>query len=445
MSSARTRQGRYSLRSGLFWLALLLIGALLPLGIALLAAPSSRGFWVEFGAGLGLLGLGLMVMQTLTTGRSKKIAADYGSDNLMHVHRRLGLLAVPLVLAHPLTLLLAEPAYLRFLDPRDDWLRAFSLWGLMLMLLIILVSSLWRQALGLSYENWRLLHGGLAGLLLLLGLGHALMVGHYIDHLWQQAALVLFCGLGLWQLVLSRVLRPWQAKKTPWEVIEVINERGPATTLKLRPVEHAGLVFEAGQYAWFTLGPTPFSRQQHPFSFSCSAGQRELCITAAPVGDFTRGLASIKPGTRAWVEGPLGAFRADPSPSVNLFMVAGGIGITPMMSILRTLAAARDPRKIRLIYANPDADSITFEEELKRLPGHLDLDVLHVLEDLPEGFQGKQGFVDSSLLADCLIDFPTPAQYLTCGPAPLMDVVESTLRAQGVSWRRIFSERFEVV
>ncbi|MGY6631442.1 MAG: ferredoxin reductase family protein [Wenzhouxiangella sp.] len=445
MNSAAPGRGRYRLRSGLRWLALLLVCVLVPLGIAVASVPPSRGFWIEFGAGLGLLGLGLMVAQAVTSGRVPGMAADYGGDNLLHVHRQLGLLAVPLVLAHPVILLLAEPGYLRFLDPGDDLLRAVSLWALVLMLLAILVSSLWRQPLGMSYENWRLLHGGLAGLLLLLGLGHALMVGHYIDQVWQQAALIAFAGLGLWLLFLSRVVRPWRARKTPWEVIAVMAERGQATTLKLRPVGHPGLTFHAGQYAWFTLGSTPFSHQQHPFSFSCSAGQRELCFTAAAVGDFTRGLASVKPGTPVWIEGPMGAFQADPDPSVNLFMVAGGIGITPMMSILRTLQSRNDPRRIRLIYANPDLDAITFKDDLEWLVGRLDLDLIHVLENPPEGWSGRRGQVDAAMLREALADFPTPAQYLTCGPEPLMDIVESSLRDQGADWRRIFSERFEVV
>ena len=68
MVSAGIRHGRYSLRSGLRWLALLLVCALLPLGVALVGAPPNRGFWIEFGAALGLLGLGLMVVQYLTCG-----------------------------------------------------------------------------------------------------------------------------------------------------------------------------------------------------------------------------------------------------------------------------------------------------------------------------------------------------------------------------------------
>lgn len=441
----RPRRGLYRWRSAISSFLLVAVIAVFPLLVALAAAPSPRSVIVELGAGLGLLGLGLMVVQACTTGRPAWLAPSFGSDNLLHFHRHLGLLGSILILAHPVTLLAAEPDFLRYLDPRADWLRALSLWGLIGLLVVIVVSSLWRQRLGLSYEHWRLVHGSLALLLLVMGLGHALMVGHYLHAFWQQAAIVAWVGLGLALILLSRVLRPWLSRRRPWELVSVTAERGDCWTLSFRPLGHSGLRFEPGQYGWFTLGDTPWTLQQHPFSFACSAGSRELCITAAVSGDFTATLPEVKPGTRAWIEGPMGSFVPDPDPNVALFMVAGGIGITPMMSQLRTFRERGEQRSVLLIYANPTLEEVTFFEELNELQAVLDLRVIHVLENPPDDWSGESGLVDPELIGRYLDGFDQPAQYLTCGPEPLMDLVESSLRKRGVDWRRVFSERFEIV
>jgi predicted ferric reductase len=183
----------------------------------------------------------------------------------------------------------------------------------------------------------------------------------------------------------------------------------------------------------------------HPFSIACAANSRQLCFSADAAGDFTNSLKNIEPGASAWIEGPFGSFVPDPDPNVSLFLVAGGIGITPMMSMLRTYQRSGEQRRVLLLYANPDLDQACFTEELEKLEQELNLEVVHVLEDPPEDWHGESGLIDEDLLARYLDRLDGPVQYMTCGPAPLMDQVVSVLRSHGVDWRRIFSERFQIV
>jgi predicted ferric reductase len=439
------RRGQYLWRAAIGWPLLFLVVALVPLMLAWIGDKPGRGWPIELGIGLGLVGLGMLVVQAWTTGRQPRVATNFGADNLLHFHRHLGLCAVLMVLCHPIILFIAEPEYLRYLDPRADWLRAFALWGLSLALLVIVVSSYCRNLLGLSYEWWRLLHGALALLILVLGLGHALMVDHHLGEFWKQAVLVGLVGSAAWLILHSRLVRPMLLRRRPWTVTSVQPERGDAWTLTFEPNGHQGLNFESGQYAWFTLGETPVSMQQHPFSIACPAGTRQLCFSARAVGDFTGALGHIKPGTTAWIEGPYGSFVPDPDPATGLFLVAGGIGITPMMSMLRTFSQNGDKRPILLLYANPDLDQAAFAGELETLEHSLNLEVIHVLEDPPNNWRGESGFIDQDLIERHLGRLDDPVQYMTCGPDPLMDLVESVLRSNGVDWRRVFSERFEIV
>ena len=442
----RVERGQYRWRSAIGWLLVFAGIALLPLVLAWFGARPGRGWLTELGVGLGLVGLGLMVLQTWTSGREPPVARNLGADNLLHFHRHLGLFAVVMALAHPLVLFISDPDYLRYLDPRVDWMRAGALWALMGALVLIAVSSYFRQFLGLSYELWRLVHGLLALFILTAALGHTLMVDHHLAPMWKQAVLVILVGVAIYLLIHSRLVRPLCNRRRPWKLISVEPERGSTWTLTFEPIDHPGLDFEPGQYAWFSLGDSPLRLQQHPFSMACAAGSHRVCFSANEAGDFTESLKHREPGTSAWIEGPYGSFVPDPDSDVDLFLVAGGIGITPMMSMLRTFRQRDDQRRIILLYANPDFEQAAFYEELESLQGELNLEVIHVVENPPpDDWTGESGLIDEALMDRYLDRLDDPVQYMTCGPEPVMNQVESVLRSRGVDWRRIFSERFEIV
>lgn len=69
-------------------------------------------------------------------------------------------------------------------------------------------------------------------------------------------------------VVHSRIVRPLRLQRRPWKVVSVDGERGDTWTLTFEPVGHDGMAFEPGQYVWFTLGDSPLSMQQHPFSMA---------------------------------------------------------------------------------------------------------------------------------------------------------------------------------
>ena len=441
-------KGRYSWAQALGWIGLILFLALLPLFLAGWRAPPSRHVMVELGASLGLLGLGLLLVQALTSGRLAWVASSFGADNLTHFHRHLGLIGVCLVLGHPLVLLLAEPAFISYLDPRVDLVRALALWLVLMAIVFIAASSLWRLRFGLSYELWRLLHGLLAVVIIVLGTGHALMVDHYLSSPWQKAVLALMAAAGVGTVAWTRLVRPWLGRRRPWRVVSVSPERGQAWTVRLAADGHAGLQFQPGQFAWFSFGSGPMTLQQHPFSLAGSAVDVEIRFTASEAGDFTSSIKHLEPGTKAWLEGPFGSFVPDHDPTTALLMVAGGIGVTPFVSMLETFRDNGIDRRVILVYANPTLEDATLSEALASLAERPGTELVHVLEDPPDDWSGERGLIDESLLQSCLerlADHDGPIQVMTCGPEPVMDQAESVMRRCGIPWQRIFSERFEIV
>jgi len=153
----------------------------------------------------------------------------------------------------------------------------------------------------------------------------------------------------------------------------------------------------------------------------------------------------VQPGTTAYVEGPHGAFSIDRYPGPGCVFVAGGVGITPIMSMLRTLADRRDPRPQLLVYGARSWDDVTFRDELEALRERLDLRLVYVLSEPPYDWPGERGRISFELLERHLPQDRAERLYFICGPPPMMEGVEQSLRRAGVPWPRIYTERFTMV
>lgn len=439
---------KYSFRQAFVWISIYSALVLLPTALAIgFQAPPTRLFAAEFSAMLGLLALGVLAMQAVISGRHRWFAAGAGMDNILQFHRQLGIFALLLILAHPTSMLIANPTYLLFyLDPRVNPLRVAVLGFIIIATLVLVTSSLLRTTFRLSYERWRALHGGLFVLIIIGGFSHALLVDNYFAPNWKALVLALLVGSGLLLVVESRLLRPLRMLRRPWRVVEVKQEPGYATTLVFEAKGHAGMAFHPGQFIWLTLGDTPFSLQQHPFSICSSATRADrLAITAKALGDFTRSLSEVQPDTCAWLEGPYGVFVHDTARSHGAVFIAGGVGITPIMSMLRTYRDLGTDFPLWLIYASADADSILFRAELDDMADKLALTLVYVLANPPENWTGETGFVDADLLERHLPGHQSTIEYFLCGPPPMMDIIEPILIARGAALNRIHSERFNLV
>lgn len=244
----------------------------------------------------------------------------------------------------------------------------------------------------------------------------------------------------------TRVVRPLLLRRKPYRASEIRAERGDSYTLVLHAEGHSGLNFAAGQFVWLTLGGSPVSLQQHPFSISSSSLRSDIIdLTIKELGDFTATIKHVKPGTRAFLEGPFGAFTLDADSSKGLVFIVGGVGVTPVMSILRTLQETDDARPLLLIYGSRDLEDTLFLDELRGLGQLLDLTTIHVLEDSPDGWTGESGLINQEIVDRYLPKEPADFDYYVCGPEPLMDFAEVHLRRSGVPLRQIFSERFNIV
>ncbi len=435
---------RYSVKNGILWLFIYVLLALIPMIIAVAGEiPEYRTFWIEFGVALGFIGLSMFALQFIFSGRIRNIAPVFGKDNIINFHRQIGITAFFLILAHPVTLLITEPEFIAYFDPSVNLMRAIALSFVSVAIILITVTSIWRITFKLEYEHWRLLHGFLALSIVFIGVVHAVQVSHYMDPLWKKIGLATVMAAAMYMVIHTRFVRPWMNKKRPYKITDVKEEIGDSWTLSLIPKGHQKMAYTPGQFAWITIGPSPFSLQQHPFTIASSARSDTIKFTAKADGNFTSTWKDISPGTRAWLEGPFGSFT--PEQDRHLFLIMGGIGITPAMSMLRTMRDDKDSRKAVLIYANVNVENITFRDEIEELSQEINLKVVHVLEEPPEDWEGEEGFVTEELLEKHLPDNYGDYMYFICGPEPMMDMAGIATYDLGIKWNHIYMERFQIV
>ncbi|NOQ88261.1 MAG: oxidoreductase [Gammaproteobacteria bacterium] len=433
--------------SVIFWISVYLMLVLSPLLILMLGGiPPGSGFWWDFSMALGFAAMAMMGVQFILTARFRRASAPFGIDIIYYFHRYLALIAVGLIFLHYLIIRINNVDVLGTINPLyAPWYMTAGRASLLLFTMLV-ITSLWRKQLRIHYDEWRMLHIGMAMTGFLLALGHIEGVGYYIDapaKRWLWTGYTLFW---LWLIVYLRLLKPWRMRIKPYHVVEVRQERGNGWTLALEPDGHEGIYFKPGQFAWLTLRDSPWHVKEHPFSFSSSSHLDRLEFTIKELGDFTRTIKDTPLGEVAYLDGPHGVFSVDLYPNAPGFVfIAGGVGVAPIISMLRSLADRHDNRPLWFIYSNNCWQDVIFREELELLKERLNLRLVHVLTDPPPDWKGESGFVTQKLLQKILPDDAQNYECFLCGPKPMSETVQQGLSYLKVPLGQIHFELFDMV
>jgi len=430
------------------WLAVYLALVVVPLFALLpdMTTPGAGFVW-DFAMALGYAALAMLGVQFALTARFRRATAPFGIDLIYYFHRYLAVFAALIALAHYGVLKAVYPVLLGAADPRLAPAHMTAGRVALALFVLLVLSSLLRRQLRFEYDLWRWTHAAVATVAFALALWHMLAAGRYLDTAWKYW---LWAGYGAFWLALIgwvRLLRPWLVARDRWRVVEVRPERGRVVTLALERASGRPLRFRPGQFGWLTLRASPFALKEHPFSIASSADhgdQVELAIKE--LGDFTSTIRDVRPGETAWFDAPYGNFSCDLAPAARGFVfIAGGIGIAPMLSQLRTLADRGDRRRHVLVYGSRSFGRIALREEIEALERRLDLAVVHVLHEPDADWTGQRGLITQQVLERHL---PRPAdgyEFFLCGPTPMSRSVERSLAALGVPAARVHSEIFDWV
>lgn len=235
------------------------------------------------------------------------------------------------------------------------------------------------------------------------------------------------------------------------KVKDVIRETPDAITIVFDPPED-GLSYEPGQFLTLII---PIEDREIRRSYSlCSSPLTDpyLAVTVKRVasGQVSNYLNDhLKPGDTIQVMEPMGVFTTpmDVDNQRHMVMFGGGSGITPLMSLIKSLLHAEPHSRISLIYANREEQSIIFKDQLnalqKQYPGHFH--VTHILEENSEALACMRGMITPERVPELLTESPFKepvSEYFLCGPQGMMDNVTHALRQMGIAPHQIHKESF---
>ena len=406
--------------------------------------------WEKAAAALGLVGLAAMAVQFVTSGRFEAVSGRLGIDKIMAFHKQAAIWVLLALVLHPL--LYAVPTFIDHPALGVERMLTYLTLphyrsGVVALgaLLLLITSSILRDRLPWPYEAWRLSHVLLALVAVIGGLHHAVSVGRYSMH-GTLNSYWLALGIGVVAVIL--VLHGWRWWKLhghPWRLEGVTQRADRMWELDIQPEPKTPpRHYHAGQFVWMTEGARRAPIFDHPFSIADSPKRPGFSLIIKEAGDFTRTIGTIPPGTPIGIDGPYGEFTLESHDCDAVLLLAGGVGIAPIMGLLRDLAASGDTRPVRLAYAAGIPENFACLEEIEATKSALDLRTLYLSEENGPDWRGLVGRLDQARLDDLLdgLDRKRTVAFI-CGPGPMVTGVSDTLLDLGLPMANIVYERFD--
>jgi ferredoxin-NADP reductase len=287
----------------------------------------------------------------------------------------------------------------------------------------------------MSYETWWIIHVytyiAVAASFMHQVINGQMFIGHPLNRAYWTALYVLMAfSIVYWRFGVPLV----RSLKVNLRVEKVIVE-GPgviSVIMKGRNVHKLGA--QGGQFfGWRFLARGHFL-MSHPYSLSAAPTEHLMRITVKDLGDHSRSVALLKPGTRVFVEGPYGAFTAGRATQPHIVLVGGGVGITPIRALMDEF---KNGVQLDVIYRASSSADLVLKEELDYLVEQSGGSArVHYLvgsrREYPMDAKSLQALVPRIADSDIYI----------CGPEPLVDAVRKAADDLGVPKNRFHDESF---
>ncbi|MBF8252905.1 MAG: putative ferric reductase [Actinobacteria bacterium] len=433
--------------AGTDWAALLLGGGL-GLTLALQLTTVRRSDFTTVYANiaslsrlLALVGTYFALIGILLVARIPWVERGVGHDRLVTWHRKLGPWSLYAIGGHVLLVIISFagqdsiPLYkeLWAMLQTFDWMW-FALAGFVLMIFAG-VTSYKKARAKLSYETWWLVHiytyFAMAASFMHQVLNGQMFVGHPLNRAyWTSLYVFVAFSIIYWRFGVPLI----RSMKVNLKIEKVVIEGPGVISVIMRGRNLHKLGAQGGQFfGWRFLARGHFL-MSHPYSLSAAPTQHLLRITVKDLGDHSRSLAFLKPGTRVFVEGPYGAFTTGRSTMPHVVLVGGGVGITPVRALIDEFNGGV---QIDLIYRASRAEDLVLREELDYLAFNSGGSMrVHYLV----GSRTEHPMDADSLTA--LVPRFADSDIYICGPEALVSAVRKAAEDSGVPKNRFHDESF---
>jgi predicted ferric reductase len=332
-----------------------------------LPGTPEHGVLFDMGRGAAMAAFAILMLQPVLAGRFKAAERPFGFDIVIRFHQAVAVFALLLLIVHPFLLAAGGGGWDLLFSlnvPPEIWVGKAAL-----VLLVATVGlSVFRERLSLDFQKWRVIHTVLALLILMGAFLHSWAAGADLEDPFYRGLWIVLLVLAVMAFSYHRILRPLRLARRPWKVTRVEQIVPRVWSIHMSPPEGRPVHDHApGQFHFLTFrGEGDLPVEEHHFTISSSPTEEGgVTSTIKESGDFTARIGEVRAGDSVTVLGPYGRFSAASHPlDRKILFLAGGIGITPIRSMLRYMADRREDRDVVLLFGNPTESDIVFREEL---------------------------------------------------------------------------------
>ena len=431
----------YFMRKKVGILAILIL-VLVPFGRWLFIEPINYRFFnfiatmTSIGQVLGIIGFSLFSINLILSVRLKIVERFfYGLNNIYNFHHKIGALSFVFLLFHPLCLVFSYlsvslKSAADFFIPFNNIPVTYGSLALIIMTILIVLTFY----IKLKYHTWKFSHKFMV-LAFIFVLLHLVYIPSDIsrDGFLRVYLLVLGLiglGFGFYQAFLRKLFNfnlVYNLKK-----INILNSQ--VVELELEPRTRR-LKFSPGQFIFIRFLSGSISTESHPFSISSGSSTDNLQIVVKSLGDFTDKLKNLQTGLPVSIEGPYGKFSHLNILNKNQVWVAGGVGITPFLSMARSLTD--DSYHIDLYYCTNKPEEAVLMAELKEIEANGKIRII-------PWYSSEKGYLSAKIISELSPDIQNK-DILLCGPAPLMFDLKEQLLKLDIKRKNIHFENFQLL
>ena len=385
----------------------------------------------------GLCGMAMFSLVMILSARAKFFEKFFNGVNESYTaHHFFGGLAFVFLLFHPILLayqyaLTSFNSAALFLLPSNYWAQNFGTLGLFVMILALLVTFYSK----LKYQVWKFTHKFI-GLAFIFAFLHTFLIGADVaSNIWLKIYLFILGALAIITYFYRTLFADYLVRVFNYKVKGVKQYDDKIWEISFAPQNRA-IEFAPGQFGFIKLLSNEVTKEIHPFSFS-SANGNPLKIAIKELGDYTNKIGKLKEGDTALVEGPFGAFNFRSFKNKKQVWIAGGIGITPFLSMLRSVTKEDSGYEIDLYYSVKDENSLAFKDEMDEIfQKYKNVNITYWVTS-------KDKFLTAEAIAAKISDLKE-RDIMICGPSIMMNALKGQLMFMQITKDQIHSEEFNL-
>lgn len=392
---------------------------------------SLRYLFYNIGRFFGLVGFLFLSILIISGDTARFFDRFFGMDRIIKFQRKFALLTVLIVIFHPVFFILSNGDIFDYLIPNFASLPlALGIISFYLILIYEACSILYKR---ISYQAWQYIHM-LEYVLFFFALYHILNLGSDAEDIFVRSLFIVL-SIGVVVGFIYRTYYKMKHRKFKFYVKEVKWETPNVFTLKLK--SNKKINFKPGQFCFLMINKDKLYAR-HPFTISSSPYDDTLDFTIKVKGRFTQIASQLKEGEEVTVDGPFGTFTVEDTKR-DLVFIAGGVGITPFMSIIRSRLNSESQQNITLLYASRTEKDIIFKEELESIKEGWFKKVFVLSREPNEKYE--YGHIDERIIRKYVKDINNSIFYI-CGPEPMKKEIVYILKKLGVKDENIRIESF---